>query len=80
MIIRGISRSPVGGYAMSDRPKKKPGPKPGPPRVALFLEIPEEIRVEMERLAALHDRKLTAECVLAFKEYIARQAKKGGGK
>jgi hypothetical protein len=60
--------------------RKKPGPKPGPPRVAMFLEVPEDIRAEMERLAAEHDRKLTAECVLAFKEYIARAKGKKGGK
>ena len=65
---------------MSEKPKKKPGPKPGPPRVALFLEVPEDVRAEMERLAGEHDRKLTAECVLAFKEYIARNARKGGAK
>jgi hypothetical protein len=58
--------------------RKKPGPKPGPPRVALFLEVPEAVRAEMERLAAENHRKLTAECVLAFEQYIARAAKKGG--
>jgi hypothetical protein len=58
-------------------PKKRPGPKAGPKRAPLFIEIPVEVRLEMERLAAAHARKLTAECVLAFQEYIKAHKQEG---
>jgi hypothetical protein len=43
----------------------------------LFIEIPVEVRLEMEKLATANARKLTAECVLAFREYIARHKQEG---
>jgi hypothetical protein len=58
-------------------PKKKPGPKPGPKRVPLYLEVPEAIREEMERLAVASRRTLTSECIVGLEFYIA--SKKEGG-
>ncbi len=59
----------------TQKPRKKPGPKPGPPRVALYIEVPEAVREEMERLALESRRTLTSECIVGLEFYIA--SKKG---
>jgi hypothetical protein len=58
-------------------------------KVALFTEVPPQLKAEMERLAELHNRSVTGEVITALQEYIARhraaedaerQQKKGGGR
>ena len=43
-----------------------------PTIVVLHIEIPAEVKSTMQRLAKLHERKMTGECLTAFKDYIAR--------
>ena len=60
------------------RERKKPGPKPGPKRVALYIEVPEEVREAMERLAQASRRSLTSECIVGLEFYIASKNGDGG--
>ena len=65
---------------MGEQQRKKPGPKPGPRRVSLYLEVPEAIREEMERLATESRRSLTSECIVGLEFYIASKKEKGGAR
>jgi hypothetical protein len=48
----------------------------GPEKVTLYVEVPPEIKAEMERLAQVTRRSLTNEVIIALEQYIA--SKKGG--
>lgn len=61
----------------TQKPKGKPGPKPGPRRVPLYIEVPEDIREEMERLAQESRRSLTSECIVGLEFYIASKKERG---
>jgi hypothetical protein len=41
-------------------------------KVVLYVEVPPDVKAEMERLAELHNRRLAGEVTTALQEYIAR--------
>jgi hypothetical protein len=57
--------------------------KPAKGKVVLYLEVPKALRDQMKKLAEDDVRSLTAECVVALREFVQRrkaQAEEGGGK
>ena len=60
--------------------KKGPGRPKGPDKVALYLEIPPDLKDRLDALARANYRTLTAECMRIFEEALARhEAGKEGG-
>jgi predicted transcriptional regulator len=54
--------------------------KPARGKVVLYLEVPKALKEQLERLAKEDLRSLTAECVVALREFVARRtAQKEGG-
>jgi hypothetical protein len=49
--------------ARSDEPETK---------AVIYLEVPPALKEDMDRLARLHNRRLTGECIQALQEYLAR--------
>jgi hypothetical protein len=52
-------------------------------KVALYVEIPPDLKAAIEKLADEHNRKLSGEVVTALQRYVAqeearRQSEKGG--
>jgi hypothetical protein len=62
--------------------KKKTSPTPPPPgkpeKVVLYLEIDATLKQRLVRLADVHLRKITAECVLALRRYADEEERKEG--
>jgi predicted transcriptional regulator len=46
----------------------------------LYVEIPADLKQVLAEIAELRSRKLTAEVILALREYAQREAKKEGVK
>ena len=65
--------------AMKNQPRRGRGRPKGPAKVALYLEIPPDIKAAMEEAAAEDRRSLTAEVTIALEEFLARR-QEGGGK
>jgi predicted transcriptional regulator len=54
--------------------------KPAEGKVVLYLEVPKALKEQLDKLAKDDLRSLTAECVVALREFVARRtAEKEGG-
>jgi len=53
--------------------------KPAKGRVVLYLEVPEPLKKQLERLAEEDLRSLNAECIVALREFVARRTARGEG-
>jgi hypothetical protein len=60
---------------------KKGSKSADPDKVVIFVEVAPWIKQAMEEIATEHERSLTGEATVAFKQYIeAHKKEKGGAK
>ena len=52
---------------------------PGPDKAVIFVEVPLWIKQAMEEIATEHERSLTGEATVAFKQHIEAHKKERGG-
>jgi hypothetical protein len=61
-----------------DMAKKKSEPPPPPEKAVLYVELDPVLKERLRRLAVLHERKITGECIVALRRYVEEQEKAEG--
>ena len=63
------------------KPKGRPkGPDADEKKAVLHVEIPAQLKADIEALAESNQRKITGEVILALREHLAKHAEQKEGK